>query len=245
MDIRSYFSAAGSSKVAPLASSSSEDESETSEAEESSPPKKLCTALSKPSRGKSRMQPGKRKYNKKWEEEFTWLEFDEDHQGAFCKVCRKRGKSLQRSGGAWITKPFSNWKKAIEKMQAHARSEVHIQSCQSELTAAAALRGGSIVEQLQQAGQQEKVKNRVAIKALVRCTHFLARRHIPHTTNFDELVDLVVNCGGQDLKQFVEISGRINATYTSKDSVVELIEVIGQWVEESLLKRVHQASFSV
>lgn len=242
MDLRSYFSAAGPSKVAPLASSSSEDESESSEVEESSPPKKLCIAVSKPSRGKSRTQPGKRKYNKKWEEEFTWLEFDEDHQGAFCKVCRKRGKPLQRSGGAWITKPFSNWKKAIEKMQAHARSEVHIQSCQSELTAAAALRGGSIVEQLQQVGQQEKVKNRVAIKALIRCTHFLARRHIPHTTNFDELVDLVVSCGGQDLKQFVERSGR-NATYTSKDSVVEFIEALGQWVEESLLKRVHQAPF--
>ena len=95
MDLRSYFSAAGSSKVAPLASSSCEDESETSEVEESNPPKKLCidsTALSKPSRGKSRTQSGKRKYNKKWEEEFTWLEFDEDHQ-----VVRYVGKEENHS----------------------------------------------------------------------------------------------------------------------------------------------------
>ena len=66
-------------------------------------------------------------------------------------------------------------------------------SCEAEVAAAIALQEGSIVQQLQQIGDQEKLKNRMAIKeALTRCTHFPARPHIPHTTNFDELVDLVV-----------------------------------------------------
>ena len=39
-------------------------------------------------------------------------------------------------------------------------------------------------------------RSRKAIKALIRCTHFLAHKHIAHTTNFDELVELVVSCGG-------------------------------------------------
>ena len=42
-------------------------------------------------------------YNKKWEKEFTWLEYIDDHQGAFCKIYKKCGISLERTGGAWIT----------------------------------------------------------------------------------------------------------------------------------------------
>ena len=49
-------------------------------------------------------------------------------------------------------------------------------------------------------------------------------------------------CGGDDLKRFIESTGR-DATYTSKDAVIEFVEAIGQWVEESLLKCLHQAPF--
>ena len=39
----------------------------------------------------------------------------------------------------------------------------------------------------------EQHRNRKAIKALIRCTHFLAHQHIAQTTNFDKLVELVVS----------------------------------------------------
>ena len=45
---------------------------------------------------------------------FPWLEFEENLQGAFCKLCKKGGRSLQRTGGVWITKPFTNWKKVTQ-----------------------------------------------------------------------------------------------------------------------------------
>ena len=61
-------------------------------------------------------------------------------------------------------------------MKAHAKSEIHIQSREAEMATARALQEGSIVQQLQQIGDQEKLKNRLAIKALIRCTHFVARR---------------------------------------------------------------------
>ena len=94
-------------------------------------------------------------------------------------------------------------------------------------------------------GMKRSPKNRLAIIALIRCTHFLVRRHIAHTTNFDELVDLVVSCGAEDLRRFLEKAGK-NASYTSKVAVVEFVEAIGVWAEESLLKRLHQASnFSI
>ena len=83
--------------------------------------------------------------------------------------------------------------------------------------------------------------NRAAVKSFIYCAHFLARQHIAHTTNFENLVELVVSCGGVDLKNFLERIGR-NAVYTSHVAVVEFMDVLGIWVEESLLKRLHQAS---
>ena len=49
-------------------------------------------------------------------------------------------------------------------------------------------------------------------------------------------------CGGEDLKYFLENTGR-NAMYTSHIAVVEFVEVLGTWVEESLLKRLKKASY--
>ena len=65
-------------------------------------------------------------------------------------------------------------------------------------------------------------KSRKAIKALVRCTHFLAHQHIAHTTNFDKVVELVVSCSGETLQTFLNRAGG-NAMYTSKMPVVEFV----------------------
>ena len=83
------------------------------------------------------------------------------------------------------------------------------------------------------------------IKALIRYTHFLAHQHIAHTTNFHKLVDLVVSCGGETLQTFLYRDG-VYSMYTSKMAVVEFVNALGTWVEESLLERVHKApSFSI
>ena len=91
MDIRSFFGAC-SSKSAPVVSSS-ESETEDSEDEclEPNPPKRHCGTSTIPEkyRTKSHSLSSKRTFNTKWEEDFPWLEYDEDYQGAFCKFCRK------------------------------------------------------------------------------------------------------------------------------------------------------------
>ena len=66
---------------------------------------------------------------------FSQLEFLEILQGAFSKLCKKGGRSLQKTGGAWITKPFTNWKKATQKMKSHLKSEVSLLSWQLDVEA--------------------------------------------------------------------------------------------------------------
>ena len=101
---------------------------------------------------------------------------------------------------------------------------------------------GSIISQLQNVGEQQRLQNRKAIKALIRCTHLLAHQHIAHTTNYDKLVELVVSCGGETLQTFLDRAGG-NAMYHSKMAVIEFVNALGTWVEESLLKRLHNAPF--
>ena len=154
-----------------------------------------------------------RQYNKKWEEKCPWLLYDEDCQGVFCKECKKAGKSLQRIKVTWVTKPFTNWKKELEKMKAHSQSDIHVQACQALMLAERAAREGTIMQQLQQITNEEKMKNRAAVKAFICCPHFLACQHIAHSTNFEKIVSLVVACGGEDFKTFLESAGK-NVMYT-------------------------------
>ena len=98
------------------------------------------------------------------------------------------------------------------------------------------------MQQLQQITDEEKMKNRAAVKALIHCPHFLACQHIAHSTNSEKLVSLVVACGGEDLKTYLKSAGK-NAMYTSRIAVTEFFEALGTWVEESLLKHLHQAQF--
>ena len=107
---------------------------------------------------------------------------------------------------------------------------MHLLSCQLDVEADRARKEGSIISQLLNIGEQRRLQNRKAIKALIRCTHFLAHQHITHTTNFDKLVELVVSCGRETLLTFLDRAGG-NATYTSKMAVVELVNALGTWVE--------------
>ena len=111
-----FFNSASKSSV--ISSSSDSEYSNESEIDvQHYPPKKHCSSsISKPP---SKSGSGIRRYNKKWVETIPWLEFDENLQGAFCKLFKKGGSSLQKTGGTWITKPFTNWIKMTQEMKSH------------------------------------------------------------------------------------------------------------------------------
>ena len=69
------------------------------------------------------------------------------------------------------------------------------------------------MQQLQQITDEEKMKNRAAVKALIHCPHFIARQHIAHHTNFEKLVSLVVACSGEDLKTFWNLLVKMLCTH--------------------------------
>ena len=144
------------------------------------------------------------------------------------QIMLKGGRSLQRTGGAGINKPFTNWKMVNQKIKSHQRVKCTFYPVNW---------AWKLIEL-----EKKEPQNRTVIKALIQSTHFLAHQHIAHTTNFDKLVEWVVSCGGETFETFLDRAGG-NAMYTSKMAVVEFVNALGTWVEESLLKRLHKAPF--
>ncbi len=122
-------------------------------------------------------------------------------------------------------------------MKAHGASKVHLDSCQASLLSHQAKKHGTVAQQLLEISETQWSKNREAIKAFIRCAHYLARHHIAHTTNYDDLAGLMVSCGtAPSLSEFLKDAAD-NATYHSTSAVIGFIEAISVWVEEQLLSR--------
>ena len=82
MDICSYFRGSTSFSVAS-SSAHTENGSNCYDSDIAEPPsKKAFRELIQPS-------TTKRKYSEYWENEFSWLVYDEDINGAFCRVCKQ------------------------------------------------------------------------------------------------------------------------------------------------------------
>ena len=79
----------------------------------------------------------------------------------------------------WVTTPFNNWENALEKMKIHSQSGQHKDACQTEMDGSEAQVQGTIIWQVQQIGEDVRVKNRRILNILILCTHFLVRHHIP------------------------------------------------------------------
>ena len=127
-------------------------------------------------------------------------------------------------------------------MRTHEQGKMHVTASKVALESEMSLRQGSVAQQLRQIGDEERIRNRKCIESLIRCTHFLVRHHIPHTTNYEGLIELVLDCGAPYLAEFLEKACK-NATYRSTTSVVEFVAAISNWIDESLLNRLRKAPY--
>ena len=107
-------------------------------------------------------------YLKRWKGDFHWLEYD--LQSSSVSTVKSGGSQILKLAGHGSLNLF-----ATAKMKERAESERHIMACQTETAAASALCEGSVVQQMHRLDENE---NRLAIKSLLRCTHFIAHNHI-------------------------------------------------------------------
>ena len=73
-----------------------------------------------------------------------------------------------------------------------------------------------------------------------QCLYFLTKRNIPHTTNFEPLLDLLTDLG-LDVKS--KLCQGENAKYTSNTSIKEFLLALSDIVEMEILSELRQAKY--
>ena len=69
-------------------------------------------------------------FQQKWFEKYTWLHFNTGSGRVLCHICAtaKQDNLLdlaKRANDSFLSKGFKNWKKGIEKFDAHERNNTH------------------------------------------------------------------------------------------------------------------------
>ena len=143
-----------------------------------------------------------RRFRKTWYAQFSWLEYSEVLDRAFCFPCRLFGQVGQHDQ-SFVSKGFHKWKDALEKFRAH-------QSSVSHKAAFARWKAGQevqkdpnkhILAQLDSSHRDEVAKNQQYLKEIITTLVFLARQGVAfrghretekshNKGNFLELLDL-------------------------------------------------------
>lgn len=191
-----------------------------------------------------------RYYNKQWEQKYSWLSYSEEHGGAFCKLCQNFQKNdvnvLQKTGGVFITVPFTSFRKALGKdgkIEKHEHSSTHTSSVVMENMRRQAIKK-PVQTQLVQQSERERDCNKLCLKILLRGLYFLVKEEVSHTTKYSSLIEGILDKLNNDFKAWREAqSDRSN--YSSKDTACELLECMGEVVREHLKKSLENKKFSI
>ena len=80
------------------------------------------------------------------------------------------------------------------------------------------------------------------INKLLRIMYFLCKQKIAHLTNFDEVVQLMVENGDDEVRKHLDIAPR-NANYGSHVTISGYLDAISLWVQQGILRSLKEAAF--
>ena len=86
-------------------------------------------------------------------------------------------------------------------------------------------------------------QNLFVIKSFFRVIHFLIVKNWAYTHNFKDLVDLISQCGGMEVRKHLDFGPR-NAQYTSPEYVGKFVTVINDYIELPLLASLRSKCFT-
>ena len=92
---------------------------------------------------------------------------------------------------------------------------------------------GSVNLQLKQekemCDEQTKQQNRILIKKLLRIMYFLCKQKIAYFSNFDEVIQFMVENGDDEVRKHLDTAPR-NANYASHVAISEYLDAISLWI---------------
>ncbi|CAH1993310.1 unnamed protein product [Acanthoscelides obtectus] len=188
-------------------------------------------------------------------------------QGALCKVCVLLGKTQGGRGhqelGAFVSKPFINWKKALESFDHHADTKYHKFAVEQAANFATIMEGKTldVTECLNVENNKIAEENRKRLKAIVETIILCGRQAIAlrgshdsgeiginepehNDGNFRALLRFRARSGDEALKNHLLTQNiHSRAMYTSSVIQNEVIELCGSAIQTQVLNRVKEAGF--
>lgn len=216
---------------------------------------------------------GKRnlKFQPHWVDRYPWLVYSEKLQGALCKYCvvfasECAGKGEHQRLGCFVTKEFTNYKKAMDAFKSHASSSYHAMSTtlSENFLAVRSRSQHDILTQLDHGLKKQAEENRKNLLPIIETILFCGRQEVPlrgtddsgpinmsevlpfkNDGNFRALLRMRAKCGDAALRAHMETSPA-NALYTSPKIQNELITLCGKIIQRKIVENVNSGScFSV
>lgn len=120
--------------------------------------------------------------------------------------------------------------------------DTHRSSIEAHALAIETDQHGDVVDRILAASKMERQHNRELVKKLIRILYFLVKKRVPHTAMCEELIELQIKNGNEQLREHKDNSPS-SATYLSKISFAELLRSISCVIEQSLLSRLKESPY--
>lgn len=206
-------------------------------------------------------------FQRHWTTKNPWLVYSNIAQGALCKMCVLFGRTQGGRGGqelgAFVAKPFNNWKKALENFDHHGNANYHKFAVERAKHFVRVMEGQTldVIESINVENKKIAEENRKRLTAIVDTILFCGRQEMSlrgkqdsgeigiaeparNDGNFRALLRFRARSGDEALKNhLLTQSIHTRAMYTSSGIQNELIELCGNAIQEQLIKRVKQSGF--
>ena len=207
-----------------------------------------------------------RHFQYSWLGRYPGLVYSKSQNGGYCKYCILFGKHEPsvKELGIFVTKPFTNFKKATEQLGGHFHgtgiskgSKTHHNAMQDATTFMMAMekKGSRIDHHLSSLQSKQVEENRLKIRSIAETIVFCGRQGIALRGHRDDRPsveeDPAKNHGNflallqfrdKVLSDHLKSAGG-NATYTSKTIQNELIEICGDIIRDKILAKIRQAKY--
>ena len=217
--------------------------------------------------GNGESKPERRKrFLSNWFNDYEWLSYSKLYDGAFCYPCVFFGHGSGHNSGKLnllFKSPLTGWTSATSKFNHHQTNcKMHSDAVVAMENFRSIKRGEmqAINTQLDQQRKTRVRKNRQKLLPIVKTVAFCGKQTIPlrghrddetcretshNKGNFHELLDFRIDSGDTVLKEHFE-SAPNNATYRSKTVQNEMIDSLGEQIQDTIVNEIKEAGiFSI
>ena len=170
-------------------------------------------------------------FDPEWKEGRPWLIY-KPSESMYCEYCQEFNK-IPFGRDKWNKTPCERLRE--ESVKDHKVTASHRDAAGLHLQ-----REASQFKNIGELLNKSKELSKDSMVKAFQCLYFLTKRNIPHTTNFEPLLDLLTDLG-LDVKS--KLCQGENAKYTSNTSIKEFLLALSDIVEMEILSELRKAKY--